>query len=307
MTAERFVVTLLGADLGDAQLKDIDTALAAHGLTVDTRRDLGVAHAVAHEIRATASAPVARRTVDLGLRAVTACWPGLDAVIQRESVHRQPRRLVALDMDSTLITVETMNEIARVAGIADRVTPITTRANAGTVDFDESLRQRVALLEGFPEAPLRALAATTRLTAGADLLVATLHRCGHRVAVLSAGFTWFCDDVKARLALDHVRSNTLEVEDGRLTGRLLGPIVNARLKGEMLDRLLIDESLPREAAVAIGDGANDVEMLARAGLGIAFNGKPPAREAASAVISQPSLACVLYLLGMTDEEIGERQ
>ena len=300
----RFVVTLLGAALPPAAIETIEAALAGQGLAIESRRSLGTAIAHACELRAVAAVPTSRRAIDLALRAVTARWPGLDAVVQTEAVHRHPRRLVAIDMDSTLIQVETMNEIARLAGIADRVTPITTRANAGTVDFDESLRQRVALLEGFPEEPLRALATTTPLTPGAELLIATLRRRGHAVAILSAGFTWFCDDVRARLAIDHVHANTLEVAAGRLTGRLVGPIINARLKGELLDRLLQGEGLPRDAAVAIGDGANDVVMLGQAGLGVAFNGKAPAREAASAIVTQPSLAVVLYLLGMTDEEIG---
>ena len=305
MEATRFVVTLLAPELTAASVEKVETALAGQGLAVSARRTLGTAIAHARELRASAAAPTSRRAIERALRAVTSGCPGLDAVVQTAGVHGQPRRLVALDMDSTLIQVETMNEIARLAGIADRVTPITTRANAGTVDFDESLRQRVALLEGFPEAPLRALATTTPLTPGAELLIATLRRRGHAVAILSAGFTWFCDDVRARLAIDHVHSNTLEVAGGRLTGRLLGPIVNARLKGELLERLLQAEGLPPDAAVAIGDGANDVVMLGRAGLGVAFNGKAPAREAASALVTQPSLAVVLYLLGMTDEEIRE--
>lgn len=282
----------------------IEAVIAEHGATIASRRTLGTAIVHARELGVRGSERLTRSKLDRALRAIGARWPGLDAVVQTETVVRQPRRLVALDMDSTLITVETMNEIARVAGIAEQVTPITTRANLGTIDFDESLRQRVALLKGFPEAPLRALAATTPLTPGAELLVSTLRRRGHRVAVLSAGFTWFCDDVRARLSIDRVHSNVLEVEDGRLTGRLVGPIVNAHLKGELLERLLEEEGLPLEAAVAIGDGANDAVMLARAGLGVAFHGKPPAREAASALLTQPSIAAVLYLLGMTDEDIG---
>jgi phosphoserine phosphatase len=289
-----------------AYADEIEEAIAEHGATVESLRTLGTAIVHARELEVRAPERLTRAKLDQALRAIGERWPGLDAVVQTETVTRQPRRLVAFDMDSTLITVETMNEIARVAGIAEQVTPITTRANLGTIDFDESLRQRVALLKGFPEAPLRALAATTPLTPGAELLVSTLRRHGHRVAVLSAGFTWFCDDVRARLSIDRVHSNVLEVEDGRLTGRLVGPIVNARLKGELLERLLEEEGLPLEAAVAIGDGANDAVMLARAGLGIAFHGKTPAREAASARLTQPSIAAVLYLLGMTDDDIGHR-
>jgi phosphoserine phosphatase len=287
-----------------AYTDEVEAAIAEHGATVESRRTLGTAIVHARELGVRAPDLLSRSELDRAVRTIGERWPGLDAVVQTETVAYQPRRLIALDMDSTLITVETMNEIARLAGIAEQVTPITTRANLGVIDFDESLRQRVALLKGFPEAPLRALAATTPLTPGAELLVSTLRHRGHRVAVLSAGFTWFCDNVRARLSIDRVHSNVLEVEDGRLTGRLVGPIVNASLKGELLERLLAEEGLPLEAAVAIGDGANDAVMLARAGLGIAFHGKPPAREAASALLTQSSIAAVLYLLGMTDEDIG---
>jgi len=272
-------------------------------VSIETRRGLGTA--LAHAVELTAASVRRHDVRDLHgrLDAVRARWPGLDVVIQADQVARQPRRLVAIDMDSTLITVETMNEIARVAGLEEQIAPITARANAGTVDFDQSLRERVALLEGFPEAPLRALAGSTPLTPGAEVLVSTLRRRGHTVAVLSAGFTWFCDDVQSRLSIDRVHSNVLEVAGGRLTGRLVGRIVNAHVKGELLEQLLDEVGLPVDAAVAIGDGANDAVMLARAGLGVAFHGKPPARAAASAILTQASLASVLYLLGMTDDDI----
>jgi phosphoserine phosphatase len=304
MPAPRFVVTLLGDALPPRFVEEVESALSRQGLRVEARRTLGLAIVSALELQVTGAGAVEWQAVNRELEGARARWPGLDAIVQRESAYRQPRRVLVMDMDSTLIQIETMNEIAALAGIADRVTPITTRANAGTVDFDESLRQRVALLDGFPEDRLKALAETVPLTPGAELLMRTVRRHGHKTAVVSAGFTYFCDHFKTRLGLDHVYSNTLEVVGGRLTGRLLGPIINACLKGELLQRIVAAEGLPLEAAVAIGDGANDVVMLARAGLGIAFNGKPTARDAAGAVVTQKTLAAVLYLLGLTDDDIN---
>ena len=176
---------------------DLAAELAANGIeTTDQwiveRTGIRARHFAAPDVTSSelgvrAADLLSRSELDRAVRTIGERWPGLDAVVQTETVAHQPRRLIALDMDSTLITVETMNEIARVAGIAEQVTPITTRANLGVIDFDESLRQRVALLKGCPEAPLRALAATTPLTPGAELLVSTLRHRGHRVAVLSAG------------------------------------------------------------------------------------------------------------------------
>jgi phosphoserine phosphatase len=187
-----------------------------------------------------------------------------------------------------------------VAEVAD----ITARAMAGELDFEEALRARVALLEGLDEAALpRALARMT-LTPGAKTFVRTLRRMGFRIAIVSGGFTYFTDHLRKQLRIDHAYANKLEIVDGRLTGRVRGQVVDRRRKAELLERVARKEGIPLDQTVAVGDGANDLDMLARAGLGIAFNAKPVVRDAADAALSVPYLDAILFLLGVRQSEVA---
>ena len=213
--------------------------------------------------------------------------------------------MVVMDMDSTLIRIEVIDELARAAGVGEQVSKITERAMHGEMDYDESLRQRVGLLAGMDASVLHRIAANLPLTEGAETLIRVLKRLGYRTAVISGGFSVAAEALKARLGIDYAFSNVLEEQDGKLTGRTLGPIVNARRKAELLEDLANREGILLEQVIAVGDGANDLLMLERAGLGIAFRAKPKLRQAADTSISAGGLDSILYLLGLTARELQE--
>jgi phosphoserine phosphatase len=208
-------------------------------------------------------------------------------------------------MDSTLIQMEVIDELARRAGVGDEVAALTARAMAGELDYEQSLRARVALLAGLPVHHLDDIAANLPLTDGAATLVRVLSRLGYRTAVISGGFTFAAHALKQRLGLDYAYSNTLERADGKLTGRVLEPIVTPQRKADLLDLIAQGERIELDQTIAIGDGANDLPMLQRAGLGIAFHAKPKLAANAHTAISHGSLARVLYLLGLRARDLAD--
>lgn len=220
-----------------------------------------------------------------------------DVAVQPSARYLAPKRLVVMDIDSTLIEIEVVDELAKICGAGEQVAAITAEAMAGNIDFDESLKRRVALLRGLRESRLTELASNLPLTNGAETLVRTLKRQDTKVAIVSGGFTNFASVLKQKLGLDYALANTLEVSEGTLTGRVSGKIVNASGKSEFLEELRIANHFAEDGVVAIGDGANDIAMLRAAGLGIAFNAKPKTREAADAALNRRDLSLVLYLLG----------
>jgi phosphoserine phosphatase len=226
-----------------------------------------------------------------------------DCALQKETLLRRSKRLVVMDMDSTLIRIEVIDELARAHGVGDQVSAITRRAMMGELDYDQSLRERVALLKGLDARVLRDLADNLPLTEGAETLLRVLKRLGYRTAVISGGFSVAAEALQKRLGIDFAWSNTLEIEGGKLTGRVVGPIVNAQRKAELLQELSEREGVPLDQVIAIGDGANDLLMLQKAGHGIAFHAKPKLREAAHTSISAMGLDAILYLLGITGREV----
>jgi phosphoserine phosphatase SerB len=228
---------------------------------------------------------------------------GVDVAVQPERLERRAKRLVVLDVDSTLIRDEVIELIADEVGCRDEVAAITARAMEGGLDFVASLRARVALLAGADVAALDRAAARVRLTPGARTLVGTLKRLGYTVAVVSGGFDHVVDPIAAELGIDHAVANRLEVVDGRLTGGLVGPILDRAGKARELVRIAAHERVPLEQTVAIGDGANDLDMIAAAGLGVAFNAKPVVRAAADTSVNVPRLDAILFLLGIPADEI----
>ncbi|MFY0573127.1 phosphoserine phosphatase SerB [Cystobacter fuscus] len=228
-----------------------------------------------------------------------------DVALQRESLYRRAKRLVVMDMDSTLIRIEVIDELARAHGVGEQVSRITERAMHGEMDYDESLRQRVALLKGLDARVLHELAARLPLTEGAETLIRVLKRLGYRTAIISGGFSVAAEALRARLGIDYAHSNLLEEADGKLTGRTLGAIVNARRKAELLEDIARAEGILLDQVIAVGDGANDLLMLERAGLGIAFRAKPKLRQAADTSISAGGLDTILYFLGLTARELRE--
>ncbi|MCB0914199.1 MAG: phosphoserine phosphatase SerB [Actinobacteria bacterium] len=228
---------------------------------------------------------------------------GLDVAVQRLALTRRGTHLVVMDVDSTLIQDEVIELIAHYAGCEEEVRAVTEAAMRGELDFTESLHARVSLLAGVHVSALDEVRDTIRLTPGARTLCRTLKRLGYRIAVVSGGFTQVVEPLAARLGADYALANELEVVDGVLTGRVVGPVVDRRGKAEALRRFAAESNIPLEQTVAIGDGANDVDMISLAGLGIAFNAKPALKAAADTSVNVPYLDAVLYVLGITREEV----
>lgn len=230
---------------------------------------------------------------------------GVDIAVERAGLRRRAKRLVVLDVDSTLIRDEAINVLAARAGVSDRVALITERAMAGELEFAESLRSRVELLAGLPASTVEEVRDGLELTPGAQTFVRTLHRLGFQVGVVTGGFTVFTDRFVAELGLDFAAANTLEIVDGQVTGRVLGPIIDRAGKAQALSRFAEQFGVPMSQTVAVGDGANDIDMLKAAGLGIAFNAKSALRAAADASVNVPYLDTVLFVLGIPRAEIDE--
>lgn len=228
---------------------------------------------------------------------------GVDVAVERAGLARRSKRLIVFDVDSTLIQGEVIEMLAARAGAEDEVRAVTEAAMAGELDFAESLRRRVAVLEGLPESVLAEVAAELELTPGARTTIRTLKRLGFRCGVVSGGFTRVISGLAEELGLDFCAANELEVVDGRLTGRVVGEIVDRPGKAVALRRFAQAHGVPLEQCVAVGDGANDIDMLATAGLGIAFNAKPALREVADTALSHPYLDVVLFVLGITRDDV----
>jgi phosphoserine phosphatase len=229
----------------------------------------------------------------------------VDIAVSPGGLMRHAKKLIVMDVDSTLIQQEVIELLAAKAGVQEQVVAITESAMRGELDFAESLRARVALLEGLPESVIAEVQTEVSLTPGARTLVQTLHKLGHIVALVSGGFTEVIKPIAADLNIAHYRANSLEISDGLLTGKVQGTIVDRAGKAEALREFATLEGVSLEQTIAIGDGANDLDMISIAGLGIAFNAKPAVKAAADSSVSAPYLDSVLYLLGITREEVEE--
>ena len=297
----RAAVVVLGAPLLASAVAAVTARIAAHGANIDRIRRLSRYPVTTVEFDVS-GADVASLRRELALEAAVR---GVDIAVAASGLARRGRRLVVMDVDSTLIQDEVIELLAAHAGREAEVAAVTSAAMRGELDFAESLRARVAALAGLPESVLGEVRAEIRLTPGARTLVRTLKRLGFTVAVVSGGFIEIVGDLARELDIDHAHANRLEVRDGLLTGRVLGDIVDRAGKAAALRRFAEAERLPLSRTVAIGDGANDLDMLDAAGLGIAFNAKPIVREQADTAVNVPYLDAVLYLLGITREEIEE--
>ena len=296
-------VVVLSSDLKPAGIAAIAAKIAQHRGNIE-------------RIRRTASYPLTAIELDISLAdgatdlkaiqrelAEVASAHGIDIAVEQSGLTRRAKRIVLLDMDSTLIQEEVIDLLAIKAGVGEQVSKITERAMAGELDFKESLRERVALLVDLDESILGQVAAQITLTPGARTLIRTLHRLGHKVGVVSGGFLNVIEPLLNELQIDFYQANTLEIANGKLTGRTTGLLIDRDAKAQALKKFAEQEGVSLKQTIAIGDGANDLGMLEAAGLGIAFNAKPAVKAAADSSINSPYLDTVLYLMGITRDEI----
>jgi phosphoserine phosphatase len=294
-------VILLGRPVPPDAVAGAARAVAGLGGNIDAIRRLSDYPVTSFELTVSGAQSTALRT---GLGAVAA-ETGADIAVEQVGLARRGKRLIVLDVDSTLVRGEVIDELAARAGRAAEVARITAAAMNGELDFAESLRARVAALRGLPVEVLDEVREALELTPGARTLIRTLQRLGFRCGIVSGGFTQITDPLAEDLGLDFAAANTLEVADGRLTGGLVGEIVDRPGKARALARFAAQHGVPLEQTVAVGDGANDLDMLNAAGLGIAFNAKPVVREQAHAALNLPYLDAVLQVLGFTRDEVLE--
>ena len=291
-------VTVLGSPLRPSAVAAIAGRIAASGANIDRIDRLADRPVTCIELDVSGADPDALRS------ALTseAAEQRVDVAVQRGGLHRRAKRLIVMDVDSTLISGEAIDLLAARAGCVEQVAKITEAAMRGEHDFAASLRERVALLAGLDVAALDEVRREVRLAPGARTLISTLQHLGFRCGIVSGGFTQITDGLARELGLDFAAANTLEVAEGKLTGRLTGPIIDRPGKAEALRRFADQAGVPLSQTVAVGDGANDLDMIAAAGLGVAFNAKQVVRDAADASVTVPYLDTVLYLLGVSRDE-----
>lgn len=307
----RHILTLLARKIEAKHINRVTELIAQYGLNIDKitrlsgRVELDKVSensnkaCVEFSLRGALSDEIVARTALLDV----ANGLDVDIAVQEDDMFRRNRRLVAFDMDSTLIEIEVIDELAKIAGVGDEVAAITESAMRGEIAFAESFKKRVKLLKGLSESALAEVANNLQLTEGAETLMATLNRLGYKTAILSGGFSYFAERLKARLGFDYVYANELDIVDGVVTGEVNSQIVDGNRKAELLKEIAKQENIALEQVIAVGDGANDLPMLSLAGLGVAFRAKPLVKQSAQQSISKLGLDGILYLLGISDREI----
>jgi phosphoserine phosphatase len=305
----RYIVTLLARKIEPEHLAAVATVTSEYGLNIDKilrlsgrmgldeSEQLGRA-CVEFSVRGEPKDAVQFKSALLEL----ASHYDIDIAYQEDNIFRRNRRLVVFDMDSTLIDAEVIDELAHEAGVGDQVAAITEAAMQGEIDFKASFTQRMALLKGLDASVLQSVAERLRLNEGAEHLISTLKKLGFKTAIVSGGFTFFGEYLQKRLGVDYVYANQLDIEDGRVTGRVTGEIIDGQRKAELLREIAEREGLMLQQVIAVGDGANDLPMLSIAGLGIAFRAKPLVKASAKQSISNLGLDGILYLLGYSDKD-----
>lgn len=310
----RYILTVIGRTLSAKQIAAATKIIADQGLNIDFIRRMTGRISIKHPEKNV------RSCIEFSLRGTPknrslmqsklmhlASEQEIDFSFQRDDMYRRMRRLICFDMDSTLIQTECIDELAMRAGVGDKVKAITERAMRGEFDFKESFTQRVSLLKGLDISVMKDIAEHLPITEGADRLMSVLKRCGYKIAILSGGFTYFGEQLRRRYGIDYVYANELEIdENGKLTGRYIGDIVDGKRKAELLKLIAQVEQVNLAQTIAVGDGANDLPMISEAGLGIAFHAKPRVKATAQQSINNIGLDGVLYFLGFKDSYLGEQ-
>ena len=310
----RYILTVIGRSLSAGQIQSAAEIIARHGLNIDAIKRLTGRMSVKHperNVRACVEFSIRgtledKRAFQKELMALSSD-SGMDFSFQKDDMYRRMRRLICFDMDSTLIQAECIDELARRHGVYDKVAAITERAMRGEIDFKESFTERVALLKGLDVSVMKDIAENLPITEGTDRLMSVLKTCGYKIAILSGGFTFFGEYLQRKYGIDYIYANELEIgEDGKLTGRYVGDVVDGRRKADLLKLIAQTEKVNIAQTIAVGDGANDLPMLLEAGLGIAFHAKPRVKESARQSLSSVGLDGVLYFLGFKDSHLGEQ-
>jgi phosphoserine phosphatase len=311
----RYILTVIGRTLSAQDIAEAARIIAGQGLNIDSILRLTGRQSIKHPEN-----NVSRACIEFSLRGTPADQQamqaelmalsqnlGIDFSFQRDNMYRRMRRLICFDMDSTLIQTECIDELAERAGVGEQVRAITERAMRGEIDFKESFTERVALLKGLDASVMHDIAEHMPITEGVDRLMEVLKRCGYKIAILSGGFTYFGEYLQRKYGIDYVYANELEIdENGKLTGRYVGEIVDGRRKAELLKLIAQVEKVHLAQTIAVGDGANDLPMISEAGLGIAFHAKPRVVANASQSINTLGLDGVLYFLGFKDSYLGDQ-
>ena len=309
----RYIITLLGRTVTARHIAEVTKVVAEHGLNIDAIKRLTGRVPLREEDRRARSCielsvrgslpDEARSTMQEGF--LTLSDQGLAVSFRKDDIYRRSRRLICFDMDSTLIETEVIDELAERAGVGPQVREITASAMRGEIDFRESFTRRVGLLRGLDVSVMEEIARSLPITEGLERMMTVLKRVGYKTAILSGGFTYFGNYLRQKYGFDYVYANELEIEEGKLTGRYVGEIVDGRRKAELLRLLCQFEAINIAQSVAVGDGANDLPMLNLAGLGIAFHAKPKVKATARQSISTIGLDGILYFLGLKDSRIEE--
>ena len=297
---DRHHVTMLGMPLRPSAIASVTSAIADLGGNIDRIERLSRYPILSFELLVSGITDGASLKAAVGRAAAE---EQVDVAVQRAGLHRRAKRLIVFDVDSTLVQDEVIELLAEEAGALDEVRRITEAAMAGELDFEASLRDRVRSLAGLDQAAIERAWQRLSLTPGARTFIRTLHALGYTTAIVSGGFTVFTDRLRAELGVGHAHANELEIVDGVLTGEVVGPIVDRARKAELLAHIAAAEGVPLEQTVAVGDGANDLDMLNLAGMGVAFNAKPVVAEAADTAIRVPYLDAILFLLGVRREDV----
>ncbi len=310
----RYIVTILGREITARQISEVTKIISEQGLNIET-----ITRLTGRMPLDETEQPLTKGCIEMSVRGTPAdivrmqedfmhlaANLNFDISLQEDTIYRRSRRLICFDMDSTLIRTEVIDELADRAGVGEEVRAITESAMRGEIDFNESFKRRVALLKGLDVSVMKEIAENLPITEGVERMMSVLKRSGYKTAILSGGFTYFGNYLKQRFGFDYVYANELEVgEDGKLTGRYVGDIVDGNRKKELLKLIAQVENINIQQTIAVGDGANDLPMLSTAGLGIAFHAKPKVKESAGQSISTIGIDGVLYFLGFKDSYIQQ--